>query len=474
MTGTALNRRNVLLGAAASSLLIRHRAAAQVQRTFRPEDFGAKGDGRSDDSLAFAALSQAVNRAGGGTIVLARKTYRVGRHQPGNGRDFAFAPTDVLHLNGLSGALEIAGNGAILRAMPGLRFGGFERGGDNYRRAMPNYDRGTQATPYIAMVWVEHCRGSVAISGLELDGAISQARIGGFYGDTGRQVPMSGMFLRDNLGAETVSDIYAHRHGLDGVVIDGIDRLSSRTARISGVRAENNGRQGCSLVGGRGYAFRDCSFLGTGSGPVTSAPGAGFDIEAEGGKIIDALRFDRCKFADNSGAALVADSGDSRNVAFADCEFIGTKSWSAWPSKPGFSFLRSTFIGAVVRPWGDRDPARATRFVDCTFTDRDPKGRYAKVYLPSPAGGPILDAGGAEGGGLNVLMQRCKVQCTGKGVLPWSTGVIFEDCTMSQVSAAASYPRGQYRGTNRLTGNAVVAGSRVSGTLTVNGKPVRG
>ncbi|MFM6932802.1 MAG: hypothetical protein ACKOUT_11230 [Novosphingobium sp.] len=473
---STFTRRQGLIGAAAGAgaLLLPGSTLAQPVRTFRPEDFGARGDGRTNDTLAFAAMSQAVRQAGGGTIVLGRKTYRVGQQRPGNGRDFAFEPLDVIKLAGLPGPLEIAGNGAVLRTAAGQRFGGFERSGEQSRRKMPNYDRATQATPYIAMIWVENCRGPVTISGLELDGAIAEGRLGGFYGDTGRQIPMSGLFLRDNAGDEVVSDLYSHHHGLDGFIIDGIDRTTDRRRSIARIRSLHNGRQGCSVVGGRGYVFSDCTFGNTGSGTVTSAPGAGLDIEAEGGKVVERLQFSKCRFLDNIGAAMVADSGTSRNVAFADCEFVGTRSWSAWPSKPGYSFTRSSFIGALVRPWGDADPALATRFTDCTFRDTDPQGRYARPYLPSEAGGPILDAGGAQGGGLNVLLQGCRVTCTARGVLPWSTGVIFQDCTMSQTSPAASYPRGRYRGSNRITGNALIDGSRIEGSLVLNGRTVRG
>ena len=39
-----------------------------------PERFGAKGDGVSNDTVAFAALADEVNRRGGGTVVLRKTT----------------------------------------------------------------------------------------------------------------------------------------------------------------------------------------------------------------------------------------------------------------------------------------------------------------------------------------------------------------------------------------------------------------
>ena len=59
-------------------------AATAPQRsggdTFRPEDFGARGDSATNDTAAFAAFSTQINRAGGGTILLGRgRTYVIGR-----------------------------------------------------------------------------------------------------------------------------------------------------------------------------------------------------------------------------------------------------------------------------------------------------------------------------------------------------------------------------------------------------------
>jgi hypothetical protein len=321
------------------------------------------------------------------------------------------------------------------------------------------------------MVFIDGCSGPVSITGLELDGRIGSQVLGGEWGDTGRQVPMSGLFLRNNSGGERLSDIHAHHQGLDGLNIDGVSSALAAARIIERVRCDHNGRQGCSVVGGRDYRFTDCDFSQTGRAGVTSAPGAGLDIEAEGGKAISGLRFTRCRFADNLGCGVVADSGPSRDVLFEDCQVIGTTAWATWSAKPGYIYNRCTFVGASVRPFGSAVASEATQFNDCKVSD-DPKlSPTGKVYLPdATTGGPILDAGGAEGGGRNVLLRRCTVDLTAKGLLPWTVNTIYQDCTMRQASPRASYPRGTYRGTNRVTGNAVLDGSRFEGATTLNGR----
>ena len=467
-----LSRRKMLGLAVGTTFAISQRLYAQPARVFRPEDFGARGDGRTNDTLAFASLSRAVEANGGGIIHLSPNQYVVGLQRPGDGHTNSFEPSPILRLRNLPGALRIEGNGAVLKAAPGLHFGAFEpRGGGASSRPMPNYDQATLASPYVAMVWVESCSGPVTISGIELDGMIHEAVIGGEYGDMGRQIPMSGIFLRDNSGGEKLSDISSHHHGLDGIIIDGISHSISANRVIERLRLNYNGRQGCSLVGGHDYQFRDCEFSHTGRAVIASAPGAGLDIEAEGEKTVAGLRFRHCRFSDNVGCGVVADSGPSRDVTFEDCQMIGTTNWANWSAKPGYVYNQCTFVGSSVRPWGSSNASEATQFNDCQFTDDSRLSPTGKVYLPDPRlGGPILDAGGAFEGGRNVTLRRCAIALSGLGLLPWSVNTIYQDCSMRQTSARQSFPRGTYRGTNRLNGNAVLDGSRYEGPTYLNGR----
>jgi hypothetical protein len=462
-----IDRRTFMLSASAASALP-STAMAQTTGALRPEDFGASGDAVTNDTQAFAAVSAEINRRGGGTIVLASgRTYIVGAQVRG-GR-YGLTPSPIIELHNLRSAVRILGNGARLRCQPGLRFGVFDPGsGRVLRRPMPNFREHEIATPYRAMIAISGCRNSVEIRDLELDGNLEQLLIGGQFGDTGWQIPASGLFLRDNSGPELIANVLSHHHGQDGAMIDGDDRRSTRS-RFTRFIARHNGRQGLSLVGGRGYDFEDCEFSHTGRSVIQSAPGAGVDIEAEGRKSVRDLSFTRCRFVDNEGAGLVADTGNSEGARFSDCQFIGTTTWAAWPRKPGFSFDNCTFVGAVTNAHADRDPAKATRFSNCRFTDDPAQSPTGRVYAGEPApGGPIVNLGQSD----NILFDRCTFDVSGQAQLPWSWKAIYRDCSMQQRSSKTAMTKGKYLGSTTISGPVDLYGSMVIGTLIVNGKRI--
>jgi hypothetical protein len=472
----ASSRRDMLQGLAAAATVGMSRSAhAQPrhgERVLTPEQFGARGDGATNDTAAFAALAAEVNRRGGGTVVLRKATYIVGRQRQLGGLDggYAFEPDKIMEFVGCTHPLRIRGNGALIRCAPGLRYGTFDpRTGAATNHSVPFYDGREIASPYRWMIKVEKCTGPVEISKLELDGNATSLVLGGLWGDTGRQIPAIGLGLYNNLGSERITDLHAHHHGLDGVIVDGLDEDRPRRSVLSGVRSEYNGRQGCSIVGGRGYDFVDCQFNHTGRAGIESAPGAGVDIEAENKKVRD-LTFRDCEFVDNRGADLLADQGDSERASFTGCRFVATTMWAAWPLKPYFRFDRCTFVGPICNAFGDAErPERATVFTDCIFRDDPALSPTGIVYIGQNQTGPIADFPTQP----NVRFRRCDVQLTHRHVLPWtSNSVIFEDCTMSQRSTATAYPRGIFIGRNRISAPVDMYGARVMGELILNGKVV--
>lgn len=466
-------RRIFVAGAAsAASALLMPAALRAVQAdglVFTPEMFGAKGDGRTNDTAAMAALAAAVNANGGGTVSLRRTTYIVGRQTPnfGTTTNHSFEPAPILDFIACRKPLIVRGNGARLRCASGLRFGVFDRrSGRAVKTQMPYFGPG-RAIPYYVMLTVERSQGPVLVDDLELDGNVEQMLIGGQYGDKGWQVPTTGLTLRNNRGDEIVRNVYTHHHALDGVLIDGDDRATRPlpVRRFERLRSEYNGRQGCSIVGGRSYLFQDCAFNHSGRSAVSSPPGAGVDIEAEGGKLNRDHRFVSCEFRNNAGVGMVADTGDSEGALFERCTFVGTTNWSAWPNKPRFVFSKCGFVGALVRAYGDADPRRAAQFLDCSFRDDPALYGAGRVYRGTNSDGPLADLSDAR----NVLFARCEFLATHDGTLPWSTGAIYEDCRMRQRVQTMSFPRGTFRGRSSISGRVDLYGSSIEGELLLNG-----
>src|SRR5690348_11238178 len=172
----ATRRDFLLLGAAIAAAPGRAAVAGDL---VTPEMFGAKGDGQTNDGPAFAALSAHVNARGGGTIVLRPVTYIVGRQRrSAGGTELAFAPLDVIRLIGCRLPIVIRGNGARLRAAPGLRYGRFDAASGEPLADARKLDRTNLAIPYSAMIEIVDCSAPIEINDIELDGALQRMRIG--------------------------------------------------------------------------------------------------------------------------------------------------------------------------------------------------------------------------------------------------------------------------------------------------------
>ena len=463
------SRREFVMAAGAVGLASATRnATAATGDQLTPEMFGAKGDGRTNDTDAFAALSDRVNARGGGTIVLRPVTYIVGKQSRGGPGQKAFVPAGILHLTGCRGPVVIRGNGAIIRCAAGLRYGGFDRAtGRPLPDSRENLRPENRAEPYWSMIQVEGCSGSVEISDIELDGNLAGLVVGGKYDRAGWQAGGSGIRMIRNTGPERLSQIRSHHHAQDGIIFQSdINRTSSTT--VSDSACDENGRCGGSVLAGANYNFQRCRFRRTGRAGVPSSPAAGVDIEPEGVPINN-VNFTDCEFSDNRGFGLVAGSAKAQNATFTGCKFIGTTNYAAWPHGAGFRFSDCLFVGQIVNVFGKEDPARATQFVNCTFTDDPTLSPTRQVFLGRSGPGTVAVLLKSP----NVLFSHCHFRLVANGLLPQSkSDVIYADCDMSQRSVEPSAPLGTYIGTNTIRGNARLEGSVIRGNVTLNGRTV--
>ena len=402
------------------------------------KDCGAKGDGTTNDTAAFQKAAELIQEAGGGTLVIPKATYIVGRQEHVEGKKPYCQPQLVFTVDRVN-FLLIEGNGATLRCAPGLRFGSFDpKTGEVYNPPkMPFYDR-----DYIAgAATMFNITGSrhVTICDLELDGNSPSFILGGAWGDTGRQLSGYGMALYGNTDVQ-VSKVKSHHHPLDGIVIGWTSLKESDPATphtLTDCAFEYNGRQGLSWVGGRGLKAYRCKFNHTGRALVGgavlfSSPGSGLDIEAEDSVCRDGY-FEDCEFVDNGGCGMVADSGDGGYTKFVRCTFWGTTNWSAWSNKPGLKYEDCSFYGSAVHAVGSPNPDLATRWTRCTFEDKP--WADGRVYRQN-SGAFLLEINGSME---NVLFDACTFTAnTCKSIWCSAGGVRFANCTITHKASLIS------------------------------------
>lgn len=372
-------------------------------------DYGAVGDGVTNDTDAFAAAAAAINSAGGGTLVIPSGVYIVGKQTfaGATGLGYSYLAANIIKIQNCTKPVIIEGNGAVLKAAAGLKFGSFDpvTGAVYNPSSLPfvNYDY--RANAYWGMIELINNSGGVEVRNLELNGNISAAILGGFWGDTGRQCAANGIYAYGNSNF-LVENIFTHHHCLDGVIIgyNGLTPTSPEYPHtIINVRSTYNARQGLSWVGGTNLTAISCQFSETGRAVFTSAPSSGLDIEAESSVCRNGT-FINCQMVNNVGPGMLAESGDGANCTFIRCTMIGRTNYSAWPNKPGLVFTDCSFLGAIVNAYGVADATfrqNAAKFNNCIFSNDS--NYWGTLFVASVSTG-LANLGGSSA---NVIFDNC-------------------------------------------------------------------
>lgn len=438
------------------------------------KDFGAIGNGVTNNTEAFQKASDYL-KANGGTLVINPGIYIVGKQKFAGsyGAGYSYSAEPVLSITGAEKPITIIGYDAIIKAADGLKYGSFnpvtgEK--DSIRKQGNVSDYYASAFTFINMV---NCS-SVTIRGITLDGNSGKLNIGPGFGPEGIQLVALGIGLYGNKSA-TVSDCYIHHCALDGIIVawtglKDTDPIYPHT--ITNVRAEYNGRQGLSWVGGNNLTVTSCKFSSTGKAlnkgvPVVSKPSAGIDIEIEN-SVIKNGNFINCYIYDNAGSGVISIGHDTHNINFRNCTFIGTTNSAAYPRSQHFSFDSCTFVGRVERVFGSADKSKATSFKDCLFTMDSAMSPNGKVF------GDTWEFYDAK----NVIFNHCTFDAGHKNLPTFNTPeIIFLDCTFSQNSNkdfnAAAYFKGTTNFIMKGKGKIDATKSHVDGDIIYNGHKLK-
>ena len=212
------------------------------------KDRGARGDGRADDTAAIQAAIDEVAGTGG-TVLIPSGTYlidAVGKKRLALGSDMT---------------LELSGD-AVLKAIPN----------DSRKYAL------------LSISGVSN----VTVVGGTLEGERDEHK-----GKSGE----GGMGIRIDRGAKriTISGVTAKKMWGDGFYVKG-----ATDVKFCSVTADNNRRQGLSIVGADGVVVMDSVFKNTRG----TRPSAGIDLEPNPGQKISSVRIQNSKFLDNAGAGI--------------------------------------------------------------------------------------------------------------------------------------------------------------------------
>jgi hypothetical protein len=348
--------------------------------------FGAKGDGKTNDTEAFLKAGAFFNERGGnGTLVIPRGVYIVGKQIFSNGdtKKYAYTGVDILELKDIENMTIQGEKGSLIKYTEQLKLGSFDpltgKIFNDNNPARPDFKYAALIGNCISLT---NCR-NIIISDLILDGSNKSIAFGGGYDDKGIQLTHNGIFVR-NSHAVSIKNINAGYFGLDGIIVSNIASTEKDDIKISDCLFEYNCRQGLSWVGGNYLAAKNCQFNYAGKTAYFSPPGAGVDIEAEVGPVSNGI-FDSCRFVNNSGCGILTGGGVASNCQFNNCTFWGITNWSIWVTAPSFSFTGCNIYGSIVHGYNSPTNADATRFVKCYFEDKkyNDTACYGKYLIES-------------------------------------------------------------------------------------------
>lgn len=449
------------------------------------EEFGT-GVGQGDvnaDMDAFAAASLWLTNEGGGGIQFSTGiTYLVGRQTllGVTGQQWSYEPDPIIRVSGATKPIVIQGNGARFECVSGLRYGSFNPvSGAPTTPTLPYIVADARATPYIAMIDLQGCTGGISIRDLELDGSNEAVVLGGLWGDQGRQIPCSGIYLADNEGPCLVENVHAHHHCWDGAVIydvadPGTDGGYACPTTFINFVAEYNARQGLSIVRGRGITIIRSKFNHTGralvgGSPFFSPPGAGVDIEALDGELVRDVEFISCEFADNTGVGFISDTGDNGDIICRNCRFVGTSTVALWPNMPRMTFEDCLVLGPTVRFYDAADWKGAVRCVRTRFSYDEALSPTGTIYGADGGGGYLVDVNNNK-----AIFDDCDIEgsAAGPAYSSFYPNARLIDCRISDGTTYLTVARALYSGTSSIdVPNGVYWDTSEvhNGRLTVNG-----
>lgn len=269
------------------------------------KDFGAKGDGVTDDYLALKKAAGMLNQRGTGTLLFPKGVYYLAPYHTKTNNIEDIIIKNCKDINVIGEDAEIQINGNINRTTDATA-GGRKRSSVNC------------LTPFSFI----NCRG-ITFTGFSIDGNVDKAlKDQGVVEGSGHLIRFSGC---SNVKVKSVN---VHHGQTDGIYITG----RSSNVLMEDVISSNNARQGMSVIELTGGRFINCKFINTGytGGKYGGhSPRAGVDIEPHTSKMVMVkdLLFQGCTFEGNMGGQFeIVIPNSTESVTLKNCIINAGKS----------------------------------------------------------------------------------------------------------------------------------------------------
>ncbi len=364
-------------------------SSAQKNITKSIKDFGAKGNGYSDDQDAFVKASAFFrNRKGHGKLIIPKGVYIVGRQKfSGNNIDkngIAYFGEYVLDLRDCHDLMIEGKPGAVLKHRDSLRIGTFSPiTGEPFKHSIKDINVKAEYARFASnagnMIFISNCS-NIQVTGLKLNGNSSNFSFGGNWG-SGRnayELIHYGIYIVDS------HDIGIRNCNIESFACDGIyianlgQQIKTYKINVDKCKVNFCGRNGLSWLGGENISVTNSNFSNSGQGIVHESPAAGIDIEVENNSFCRKGYFYNCTMENNIGSAITSGSKDlSSNVLFKKCIAASPVYYSVFADAASHHFEDCKFYGTVLVWYSARNESDAVKFKRCLF-DENYKGK--KMY----------------------------------------------------------------------------------------------
>lgn len=268
------------------------------------KNWGAKGDGKTDDYPILLKIADAASKAGSATVYFPSGDYYIAPYHTKNRtiRDIEFKNIDGLKIWGDNAKISVNGN--------------FTRRKD-YSYGQYNYSYTTAVIP----IFLRNCT-NVELSGIELDGNVDKMKREQDIAESGGHL----LYILDSRNIK-LTDLKIHHAHSDGLFVEG---TVTENVTAFNVVSYRNARQGMSILQLYNGIFDNCSFSENGKTDGDyggHAPRAGVDIEPESSvTAVKNIVFNNCTFKDNAGSQFVVSHPNTTQDVFLNkCSFYSGK-----------------------------------------------------------------------------------------------------------------------------------------------------